>query len=235
MTIGIDGCRGGWLAVCLSDRTLQFKLIEERSTLIEQLANSATTLIDIPIGLSDSEPSRLCDRLLRQTLGRSFAASVFNPPIRDAVYAYSYAQACQINAVKTGKKISIQSWNIVPKIRQIDDILQENLKIRNRCFESHPELLFYHLNDREPLQFKKKTPEGKQERLTLLELVISDVRSIFAAIRDRYLKKEVADDDILDAIVLAYFADQSVKKTLQSLPNPPHFDEKGLRMAIHWC
>ncbi|HIK53205.1 MAG TPA: DUF429 domain-containing protein [Oscillatoriales cyanobacterium M59_W2019_021] len=240
----MDGCRGGWLAVMWSDRGfLDARILRDRSSLIAILTDSARTFIDIPIGLPDSEASRDCDReatpqeyrQLRKILGRSFSSSVFNPPIRSAICASSYSEASAINAAKTGKKLSIQAWNIVPKIREIDELLLKVPTLHDRCFESYPELLFYHLNSQHPLNFKKKTREGKQERLELLQSQIPEIQVHFAAIRDRHLKKDASDDDILDAMVLAYFAHRSLTASLHSIPNPPNYDQKGLRMAIHWC
>lgn len=232
--IGIDGCRGGWLAVWRVDRTWNSQLIRDRSTLVEILKGAARTFIDMPVGLSETEASRLCDRQLRKILGRSFSTSVFNPPIRDAVDATSYAEACQLNSAKTGKKLSIQSWNIVPKLRELNEILIEFPELQNLTFESHPELLFYQINHQTHLKFKKKTQQGQQERLALLENEIQDPPSTFAVLRDRYLKKEVADDDIVDAMVLACCADRSLKTGLKSLPNPPEVDAKGLKMGIYY-
>lgn len=234
LSIGLDGCRGGWLAVWHVDRTWNSLLIRDRTTLREILTVGDRTFIDMPIGLPETEASRLCDRQLRQTLGRAFSTSVFNPPIREAVYATSYADACQLNHAKTGKKISIQSWNLVPKIRELDEIFIEFTELQSSCFESHPELLFYHLHQQKKLNFKKKTPAGQQERLALLAASIEDPQSTFSALRASYLKKEVADDDILDAIVLACFAERSLKTELKSLPNPPEVDAFGIEMGIYY-
>ena len=231
--LGIDGCRGCWIVIAWDGNNWESQMIRERSQLIDLLKNARRTFIDIPIGLSDRDASRTCDRLLRKTLGRSYSSSVFSPPIRAAVYAESYEAACQINQAKTGKKISLQSWNITPKIRQIDEILQESPELCNRVLESHPEFLFWKLNADRTLAHKKKTDSGKQLRIQLFQKQIQEAQKLFAQVREKYFKKEVADDDIIDAICLAYFALQSSSNGLISLPETLERDTKGLRMAIH--
>ncbi|MDY6937440.1 MAG: DUF429 domain-containing protein [Cyanobacteriota bacterium] len=234
LALGIDGCRGGWLVISWDGKDWQHQVVAERSQLVDLLKAACRTFIDIPIGLGDREASRNCDRLLRKILGRSYSSSVFSPPIRAAVYANSYEEACRINQEKTGKKISIQSWNIAAKIRQVDEILQQQPELGDRVLESHPELLFRQLNGDRPLTHKKKNDAGRQERLDLLMQKSSSSCKLFTEIRSSYLKKDVANDDILDAIILTYCAHQSLLLGLQSIPEPSDRDAKGLRMAIHY-
>ena len=231
--LGIDGCRGGWLVIAWDGNNWDSQIIRERSQLIDLLQNARRTFIDIPIGLSDRDASRTCDRLLRKTLGQLYSSSVFSPPVRAAVYADTYESACQINHAKTGKKISIQSWNITPKIRQIDEIIQDYPEFIDRVLESHPEFLFWKLNRDRPLAHKKKTDLGKKLRVQLFKKQIQETPKTFAKTRRIYLKKEVADDDIIDAICLAYFAQESISNGLIYLPETLERDTQGLRMAIH--
>ncbi|MBE9041429.1 DUF429 domain-containing protein [Oscillatoriales cyanobacterium LEGE 11467] len=234
LVLGVDGCRGGWLVVSWDGKSWNHRVVRDRLQLIDLLKSSRRTFIDIPIGLGDLESSRTCDRLLRKTLGRSYSSSVFSPPVRAAIYANSYENACQINQAQTGKKISIQSWNITAKIRQIDEIFQQQPELGDRILESHPELLFWKLNQEQSLTHKKKTDAGKQQRLKLLTDPIAESQKLFTKIRNSSLKKEVSDDDILDAIVLAYSSHQSLVCGLKSFPDPVEFDDRGLRMAIHY-
>lgn len=183
--------------------------------------------IDMPIGLPDQEPGRDCDQELRKALGRGFSSSVFSPPCREALYAADYQTASQVNARQTGKKLSIQSWNLIPKIRQLDEILQEYPAWRNSVFESHPEWLFqlagYEFDEisgariqpsnkklkPRPLRYKKKSKEGIQERLRRLAGEIDNAYEVFAEALNRYQRKDVAKDDILDAMILAVMAQKS--------------------------
>lgn len=230
---GIDGCRGGWIAIALNDSEFSSYLLETQQQLLEFLQASKLTFIDIPIGLSDSEASRNCDRLLRKALSPHFSSSVFNPPVRQAVYASHYRDACQRNATATGKKISKQSWNIAPKIRLIDEILLAHPELTGSVLESHPEFLFFNLKESH-LTHKKKTEEGKIERLQILAEFFPPIEHCFEEVRSRYLKKQTADDDIVDAFALAICAQLAGEYGLGTIPHSIEHDRQGLPMAIHY-
>src|SRR5699024_4253131 len=102
--------------------------------------------IDVLIGLGDEKYTRECDVLLREVLGSDYRASVFNPPVRPALHAPTYAEAFMTSYEITQKKISIQAWNITPKIKTVDQLLQDNELYRDKVYESHPELVFQNLN-----------------------------------------------------------------------------------------
>ncbi|MGK7907885.1 MAG: DUF429 domain-containing protein [Synechococcus sp.] len=233
--LGLDGCRAGWIAFSVSPHQLHHHLLETRQQLLALLNDASLTFIDMPIGLSDSEASRRCDRLLRQALGPNFRSSVFNPPVRAAVYSDSYFEACDRNAAVTGKKISKQSWNITAKIRLLDGLLQQHPPLRETVLESHPEFLFFQLNGGRSLLNKKKTPAGKEERLAILERCWPGVSSAFGLARSQHLKKQVADDDIVDALGLAIGAHLAHQGGVLSLPSPIDVDSAGIPMGIHYC
>src|SRR5581483_1101280 len=111
--------------------------------------------IDIPIGLLDSPQigGRECDREARRLLKHPRASSVFSPPIRKILPARQFSRALGI---------SIQAFGILPKIREVDEQMRPELQ--GRVHEAHPELSFYHLAGR-AMQYNKKTPEGREERL----------------------------------------------------------------------
>jgi len=234
IALGLDGCAAGWFAVFGCPGNWHRELVSDRHRLQELLSISSLSFVDIPIGLSDNEAARQCDRWLRKRLGRSFAACVFNPPARSTLAATFYTEACRLNQERTGKKISVQTWNLVPKIRQIDEILTECEFLRDRVRESHPELLFQLLNGDRPLTHKKKTAAGQEERRQLLYNAIAE-RPNWDDIRASYRKKDVATDDIFDATVLAYFAAKAIANGTRSFPEPGSSDPKGLTMAISWA
>lgn len=159
----------------------------------------ATYLIDIPIGLPNAVARDLEFQVRRLLPGKG--SSVFSVPCRDAVYAENYSRACQINQERFGKKLSVQSWNICAKIREIDKSLRDSPALSHRVNESHPELAFKLLNG-EPLRFSKKTAEGLQERLEILQRFIPNARAWFAAALAAHPRKQLARDDIVDALVL---------------------------------
>ena len=113
-------------------------------SLLLNLPEKYLVLIDIPIGLPKKE-SRLCDRLARNKLGPR-RSSVFTVPCREAVYAKNYKEACHTNLRFLEKKISIQAWNICPKIQEADLLLQKHPELKEQWLEAHPELAFQALN-----------------------------------------------------------------------------------------
>ncbi|MCH8569648.1 MAG: DUF429 domain-containing protein [Balneolales bacterium] len=234
---GIDGCRAGWLAISTGD-TFTYRLIKSGAELQTFFEFAERIFIDVPIGLSETEPVRSCDMLLRRVLGSAYSSSVFSPPIRAAFLTTDYKAACDMQQAKTGKRFSKQAWNIMPKIRQVDEILQGDKSLARKVHESHPELLFKKLNRGGDAIPKKKTPEGIEYRLGLMDNAYGKgkdaVTTIFKEIRAAYLKKEVKDDDICDALILAFTATQTQFRPIRTLPLPAETDATGLPMAIHF-
>jgi predicted RNase H-like nuclease len=166
---GIDGCKAGWIVVHYDHGQFADTLVTTQKHLLEIFIGHDRVFIDIPIGIASNTTSRECDRLLRDKLGTGYRNSVFNPPVREALYAGTYQDACQINYRITGKKISKQCWNICPKIRELDGLMRDIPTFKEKILECHPELLFKILNNRNSLIHKKKTEDGKRLRLSLLE------------------------------------------------------------------
>ena len=217
-----------------NQQTPAFYLYRDSSSLEKYLLSCDRVFIDIPIGLSTSKASRDCDRLLRKRIGTNFRSSVFNPPVRDALNAMNYKRACEINEKKSGKRISIQTWNIIPKIRQIDKIMSLNPSLRSTVLECHPEFCFRLLNHDIELEAHKKTTEGQNERIHILSKYFPDALAGFNFAMNQFKRKDVARDDILDAMALACFSHISIKKGLFSLPEVILVDEQQLPMAIHY-
>src|SRR5205814_8621714 len=78
--------------------------------------------IDIPIGLSDDGP-RACDLAARRLLGRPRGSSVFPAPCRGALVATTYRRACTVSRRSVGVALSLECFNIVPKIREVDALM----------------------------------------------------------------------------------------------------------------
>ena len=144
--LGIDGCRSGWLVVS-SESKDQFtcKIHSSLENILLEIPQEHNVLIDVPIGFSQ-ENARHCDVLAREKLGTR-CSSVFRPPSRDALYANNFKEACDINLKISGKKISIQTWNIGPKMREADLFLQNHQELRPLWKEAHPELAFQNFNN----------------------------------------------------------------------------------------
>lgn len=233
-TLGIDGCRAGWIAISLDEEGAGYWLLESDSELENYFAEFDRIFIDIPIGLEDEKYVRKCDEKLREMLGPDYQGSVFNPPIRPALYAPTYAEASMTSYEINGKKLSIQAWNITPNIKLVDRLLQENDEFRKKVFESHPELLFQKLNGGSAILQKKATKKGLRHRLGLLKKQSKYADDFFRDIKEEYRRNQVDEDDIVDAMVLALYARWSIDKPLKTLPENPPEDSEGLPMAIHY-
>lgn len=228
--LGLDGCRAGWFLVGLNeDLSGSFGLLESIAELSRYLNDADLVLIDIPIGLPRGDPDeRVCDKEARRLLGRR-ASSVFAAPSRCALECAAYTEANAQNKDCTGRGLSRQSWAIVPKIREVDSYLRAE-PLRHRIREMHPEICFWALNGQNPMAFNKKTDAGYAERITLLERFLPAARNIVETALARYPRKQLATDDIVDALAGATTA--ALPSTLKTLPEDPESDEAGLPMEM---
>ena len=233
-TLGIDGCKAGWIAISLDDDNAGYWLLESDKALGKFFDDFDRIFIDVPIGLTDEEYTRQCDKKLRETLGPDYTASVFSPPIRPALHAPTYAEASMISFETTGKKVTIQSWNITPNIRTVDQFLQQDEALQDKVYESHPELLFRILNGNNSILQKKATKKGLRHRLGLLKDKSKFADDFFRDIKEEYRRNQVDEDDIVDAMALALFARYSLEDEMQTIPEEPPVDSTGLPMAIHY-
>ncbi len=228
--LGIDGCRAGWFAIVNQDGHWSYTLAPSIDILLGDHAEAERIFIDIPLGLADDQ-TRECDQLARRLLSPYRHSSVFSTPVREAVYAGNYAQACQINAQQTARRITRQTWNICPKIREVDSWLHQTPEAQSRVYESHPEVAFYALNRARPLETRKKSPEGREQRLTLLTQAMGNAPRLYDQAVHQYPRTQLQTDDILDAMVLAVMA--SCRETDHSyLPQSAPLDRYGIPMRI---
>lgn len=231
-TAGIDGCKAGWILTTF-DENPSYHILRTDQDLIDALDSYDRIFIDMPIGLEDEVYTRECDRLLREKLGSEYASSVFSPPIRPALHAPSYVEANMESFEYTEKKLTVQAWNITPKIRILDALLIAKPALREKVLESHPELLFMKLNGGMIYQ-KKNTKKGLRHRLDLVSQHKPIAADFFRDIKEEYRRNEVNEDDIVDSMALALAAKQSVEKGIQTLPENPPLDSEGLKKAIHF-
>ena len=228
--VGVDGCRGGWFAVALgSGHNWAIDVYKTIGELWNAMNSPSMMLIDIPIGIPDYN-QRICDLQARKLLGPR-GSSVFAVPCRKVLQARSYRQACRINKRTMGFKISIQTWNIAAKIKEVDTWLQNTQLARRRVRESHPELCFWALAGKRAMAHSKKTAQGFTERFSILTKNYLQTGNIVRQALDRFRRKDLARDDILDALVLAVSARFSagIPKTV---PLKPPVDKRGLAMEI---
>ncbi len=229
---GVDGCRGGWIVVLVDSNMSRrdqpmIRLCKELGEVLALAPKPRAIAIDIPIGLLDAhEPGgRPCDRAARRILGRR-ASTVFSPPTRRVLHATTFTQV-------RGHGLSLQSFNILPKIWEVDRLMTP--KVQDRVYEAHPELAFHRLTGR-AMRWNKKTPAGRRERVRALRTSsIPWLREL-----NRHLLKKgktlrrshVAPDDLLDAAVLTHTAYCILKGQGIRIPSDPGLDSRGLRMEI---
>lgn len=240
MFIGIDGCRKGWVAVTLASsgepRIDLFSNLED--CFRGRLKSFRLALIDIPIGLkARGAEERLCEPLARIKL-RQRRSSVFPAPVRAVLsQTADYSAASRISFKLTGKKISRQTWNICPKIREAEAFLCRRRSLIARVAESHPELCFASLNGGAPMAYSKRKrvgtcESGLNERLRILKKYWKRPQDAYPVFARRYPGTAKADD-VLDAMVLAVSARlMIVRKAWCSLPEKPQVDDHGLPMRM---
>lgn len=164
LVVGVDGCPAGWVCfhVDLQSRATSVAVVSKISELISATPRPLLVGIDIPIGLPLKGP-RACDLAARRLLGQPRSSSVFPAPVRATLAAKSYEQACQLSIQAHGKSMSKQAYEIIAKIREVDGLMTPELQ--TWVFEVHPEVSFYTLNGRHPLEHSKHEREGKDERV----------------------------------------------------------------------
>ena len=80
------------------------------------------------------------------------------------------------------------------------------------------------------MSWAKKKPKGLKERVELAEAWLGE--GILERARGEHLKKNLADDDVVDAIAGLWSAHRIADGTAETLPASPPYDETGLRMEI---
>ena len=223
MIVGVDGNPKGWSAAGLTgsgELTLaSFSCVRDifEAWPVELLA------IDMIVGLPERalKGGRAAEKEARKLLSPR-GSVVFSAPCRGAVYASTYIKALEYSRQSSPDEIGLskQSYNIAPKIRELDLFLRDNPELQQRVFEVHPELSFWEMNHRNPLPSKHKK-EGKSKRKELLSLHC-------------LLPQKSVDVDMLDALACLYSAQRMRRGEAQRVPTEAHLDALGLRMQIGW-
>ena len=218
--IGVDGCRGGWVAAVVSDDgRITWTWSTDIRDVLGQPADAIA--IDIPIGLPESG-RRACDVAARARLGRR-GVSVFAAPVRPVLSATSYAEARATLAARGGPSMSAQAFGIVAAVRQVDAALTS--RDEDRVVEAHPEVAFVTMAGGTALP-PKRSAAGAAARLRLVTRwhpdVIDDLAGAPAA---------VPLDDALDALACAWVAARWVRGEAEVLGDGAR-DARGLVMRI---
>ena len=229
---GLDGCRAGWVVATMPAGPcprpprprFEIRVIARLEAIVDHLTSGRLRAagIDMPIGLPGTGP-RACDVAARRMLGPR-RGSVFPSPARTVLAAGDYEEACARSRAASGKAISKQLFNILPKIREVDLVLAAAPGLQARLVEMCPELSFAVLAGA-PMRHAKRTAEGRAERLAAL-------RPVFGHVGEHVARPPAgaAPDDVLDAIVGAWTARRYAGGTHLQLGG--QLDETGLRMEV---
>ena len=183
--IGIDGCKAGWITTkILGNKSISFQIIESLNDSYLKESNLSHIGIDIPLQLSHS--GKRIAEIEAWVLLKNRACTIFSQPTLNALRAKNYIDACDINFKECGKRISKQSWNLFPKIKEAQEFLENNSISKLRVFEVHPELSFMAMNDMNLIEASKKTDIGKEIRIKLIQKFFPNFS--FESVRNQYKK-----------------------------------------------
>lgn len=227
--VGVDGAKGGWIAVWLDGSSLVFDVYASARHVVGMNSGAEIIAVDIPIGLSDSGP-RTPDALARRLVGGRRATSVFPSPVRGVLDSVSREEASRRHREIDGRGYGAQAFGILPKIREWDLLMRSDARARQQVREIHPEVCFAAMDGNSGLAEPKKSPDGSERRLALLaqhfgEMPVKDLIQ-------RVPKSRAAPDDVLDALAALWSAQRIARGVAMSLPSPPEVDSEGLIRAI---
>ena len=230
--VGIDSCKKGWAAFWQNScGSYGFVIYSDIAALMTEHNDAGCLLIDIPIGLPETQQSELArpDRELRNRL-QGKKSSVFNTPCRQAVYCQDKRDAKALNLKFLNKSLSEQSLGFARKIQEVDQFLFDNTQYIGRLRESHPEYCFAILNHGRPLISKKSEPIGFEERERIMSQYFTHAGKAINEIRSQYHKRLL--DDFVDAMVLAVIGHMGMQNGFETIPQRPQTDSRGLPMEI---
>lgn len=229
--VGVDGAKSGWIAVWWSGSALAWQVYTDARVLVDSHRGARVITVDIPIGLCE-RGGRQADSLARAFVGGKRASSIFSTPVRGILDATSQPEASRRHRDIDGRGFGAQSFAILPKIRQWDELLSGDAQARQCVREIHPEVSFAALNGGQGhgLVDSKRTFAGAEARVTLLADVFG--RDAVMALVRSVPVRQAATDDVLDALVALWSAGRIASGCAGSLPAPVLPDATGLPAAI---
>lgn len=208
--VGVDWASGSWVVV---EATTETTNVSTESSLLnvwhEYGDRASEILVDIPVHL-EGQGDRECDQEAKDFLG-SRGSTVFWTPNSEAVTAGDYEEAVASNTRGLGS----HSWGLIPRIQEVNALLDEVEAAHEKVYESHPEVCFkaYHSDDLP----SKKSDSGFEARK---ECLIKNGGESFQPVIDLVDERQANSqwhhriqsgrvDDVLDAAVLALTARES--------------------------
>lgn len=211
---GVDGCHFGWVVASrINENIPQIQLFEDFQCVLNSFADFDVIVVDMPIGLvslRENNGRRKADteaKCILSKVGRS--GSIFYPPVQEVLDELSvqqtiyndenYKEACIVSKKKTGRLLSRQTFGLLKKIKEIDEIDEKKMK---NVWEFHPEITWIKTCSIASISYKK-TREGYEQRLKCLcdrlGIIDEKLTSLIEQARKKHCK-DVAKDDILDAL-----------------------------------
>ena len=227
---GVDGCKGGWIAVyALHEdgelKDLECRVEEEFEDVMACPAPLDVVAVDMPIGLSE-DGKRACDTAARRVLGKRHS-SIFSAPAKEvidcfrSVEAKAWKERGTYQRVNAKNGLSKQSYNLVPKIAEVARYVDTHRKEGRRIYEAHPEVSFAAMKanggmidpKRHPMQFHKATAGGSIERRELFTRVFEGSFQKLEGQLPELVGKLAALDDFYDALACLWTARRIQKGT----------------------
>jgi predicted RNase H-like nuclease len=223
---GVDGFKEGWV-IALADewppRSIELTHAGTFIGVMDLTSKCIAVAVDIPIGLPQRNSRRTCDLAARTQLGYT-RSSVFPAPPRETLICRGPRSFQNAHRKATGRGASLPVWGIVPKIREVDEIMTS--EIQQRVIEFHPEVTWMRLLGGIPPN--KHHAAGLLMRLSHLFLQfpeIFDLAKTEAAVVSKL-------DDLLDAIAGIAAAICKHDRLAEPLGSKEQIDAKGLKMQI---
>ena len=234
--LGVDGCPGGWVGAFVQDGSVAW----HTGSFAELLTLPALVVaVDIPIGLPAGALRRAADVEAKAALGAQRSSVFFVPP-RVVLEATSQPEATLLSRAAGSVGVSIQTFHILDKVAEVDDLLQNSPD--PRVVEVHPEVSLRRMGEGRlgeghlaegrlgeaqlggvALPPKRKVA-GRVARLALLRTWLPSL-SLPTPLPGR-----ARPDDCLDAVVCAWSATRWLNGEAEVLGD--ELDELGTPMRI---
>ena len=234
LVAGVDGAKGGWvMAVTGAEPGAPGEFSVWRSfgdLWAEACAQRITVVaVDMPIGLPSVE-RRTADVEARALLGPRRSSLFWTPPLC-VLDADDHAEANRRSRARTGWGLSAQSFNLLPKVREVREALSAESfapLARPRAAEVHPETSLVLLAGA-PMRASKRTHSGVDERLAALDGVFPNTADVVHGKMGGSPRASL--DDRLDALAAAWTARRIASGEALCL-GEGEFDETGYPMNI---
>ncbi len=228
IVVGVDGCKGGWVACWREERVLKFEVYTTFEKIVYHFP-SAIIAVDMPIGLPDKigAGGRGPEALARKILKRK-SSSVFSMISRAAIEAdVDYFETCRLARLDSTppRGISKQGFNILPKVREVDRVVRTNASLMENTFETHPELALTIITGM-PVLEKKTKKDGQMKRLAILTAFGLPIIGPLPHLSGAKL------DDLIDSAICLLVAERIANGQATSFPAQPALDSLGVPIAI---